>query len=860
MALNKQIHIYSVDTSAFYHENELKTHKTLNRMYVHKSELIKLKKKCKTPDETKIIIRHIKFTNKIIKNAKEKLYNKFKESTGIRALDESYLVKKNVVSVFDSTLTRTVRIPQDSLNKDIMIVQTYFFEVIEDIIIDGFIYNSEKYICLTASAGQIRTKKTVFIKESILLEYQNTLMCGLSVDIINQHGGVNINKFLAYLALCNSATDVWEDFDITKTIVVDDMETVVNGLVDFIDDITYKIDRKNMDILISHTDGCGIMLPKFKKNKMTRLPWIKGLLGIFAFNTFIKKANQNNPEKNHGLIKDIYGVEHDILAEGIEVIFTKSQFKMWKYYDSWEQYIQNYIKYNCTAGKCNEEEDKFGYAKLNYQMLQTLTDMTEQELSTIANRTKNTIVNIASDRKTMLKVFGVMDSNTNKNHLQQGLEIYPELLSDVYTKETLKQIKKSLVKDARAGKLDINGRYTFILPDLYAFCEYLFLGNKNPKGLLKDGEVFCKLYKNSPKLDCLRSPHLYREHAVRNNVIDKEKLKWFNTYGLYTSCHDLISKILQFDVDGDKSLVCADKTIIEVSERNMKEIVPLYYNMKKAEAEIVSPKSIYEGLKSAYTGGNIGLYSNDISKIWNSYDIDLDIIKILCMENNFVIDYAKTLYKPDRPSEIKSKIIKHTNVKTPHFFIYAKDKHKDKVEKINSSVVNKLNKIIPNKRINFNAANLGKFNYKILMSNPNIDIDENIVNKYNELNIKNYFNMNKEDDEINNYSFMYKDIKEQILNTNNNLIYVVDVLVKHLYKIKKSKYKTTLWECFGDVIVENIRDNVKENTILCEVCGKRVDKNSESQKYCDDCFEIHRREYKTKKQQEYRKKIKTVDK
>ena len=45
--------------------------------------------------------------------------------------------------------------------------------------------------------------------------------------------------------------------------------------------------------------------------------------------------------------------------------------------------------------------------------------------------------------------------------------------------------------------------------------------------------------------------------------------KWFVTKGLYTSSKDIISKILQFDVDGDKSLVCRNKTIIDVAKKGI---------------------------------------------------------------------------------------------------------------------------------------------------------------------------------------------------------------------------------------------------------------------------------------------------
>ena len=69
-------------------------------------------------------------------------------------------------------------------------------------------------------------------------------MCGLTVDAINAKGGNNVNKHLAYLALSNSATDEWERFNIDKTIVIEDFETMVEGTYDLIDDIDYSITRK----------------------------------------------------------------------------------------------------------------------------------------------------------------------------------------------------------------------------------------------------------------------------------------------------------------------------------------------------------------------------------------------------------------------------------------------------------------------------------------------------------------------------------------------------------------------------------------------------------------------------------------
>ena len=92
--------------------------------------------------------------------------------------------------------------------------------------------------------------------------------------------------------------------------------------------------------------------------------------------------------------------------------------------------------------------------------------------------------------------------------------------------------------------------------------------------------------------------------------------------------------------DGDKALVVQDPVIVEAAKRNTKDIVPLYYKMAKAGAQPLTKQNIYDSMILAYVGGNIGQISNDISIIWNSDKKEnrVDAVKLLCMENNFVID------------------------------------------------------------------------------------------------------------------------------------------------------------------------------------------------------------------------------
>ena len=366
--LDIQYNLYSCDTGHFYSNHEKYLHDMnckyrRERNYIN-NKLPEIEKKLKEfgysdkdirnlkndktgevniiDDSYDVVSEYLHWTRLIVhkrekaKQSKEKLLtllsNKVTQNEltdgkdHIRHIRENSLNDNNVISVFDSALSRTIGVKQDDLTDTLMVVQVYYFDVFKDISFYGFMYNGEKYKYFTSSAGQIRKKKAVFIKESIWDRIEKTIMCGLTIDKINEKGGSNVNKYLAYMALTNSATDVWDEFDIDKTIVVDDFETNVHGVFDFVDELDYSITRKTDYVPIPHTDGAGMLLPNAfgmtQKNTMVRLSWIKGLLGVFDFRKFIE-VNNYSP-----IIKDIYGKEYNIIKDDIQVIFTKSQFKM----------------------------------------------------------------------------------------------------------------------------------------------------------------------------------------------------------------------------------------------------------------------------------------------------------------------------------------------------------------------------------------------------------------------------------------------------------------------------------------------------------------------------------------------------
>ena len=900
--LDKQYNLYSVDTGHFYSNHEKYLHDMnckyrRERNYVnnklpeiekalkefgYSDDDIKKLKNDKTEEVDIIessynaVADYLKW-NDLIRHKREKakeskdklltlLSNKVAQNEltdgkdHIRCIREGSLNDNNVISVFDSALSRTIGIKQDELTDALMVVQVYYFDVFKDISFYGFTYNGEKYKYFTSSAGQIRKKKAVFIKESVWNKIEKTIMCGLTIDKINSKGGNNVNKHLAYMALSNSATDEWEEFDIDKSIVIDDFETNVYGTFDFVDETDYSITRKTDYVPIPHTDGAGMVLPSLStKNFMFRSPWVKGLLGVFDFRKFIEVNNYST------IITDIYGKEHNVIEEDIQIIFTKSQFKMAKFYDSWDEYKDAFKKYHCSAGRCNIEEDRIKNAKINYQMLQTLTNITDDEIDLLTNKSVKRISDVCSSKETMMDILGITPYNTNMTPFQKAVKMYPSLLSDTYAKDVIREVKNSLLKKYRSGKLEVTGKYTFLLPDYYAACEYWFGHIEEPKGLLDDKEVFCWLFKQYDKLDCLRSPHLYKEHAIRFNVasngygerVDQIR-EWFTTNAVYTSTHDLISKILQFDVDGDKSLVVADKDFVRIAERNMNGIVPLYYNMRKAEPTELNNKNIYAGLNAAFTGGNIGIYSNNISKIWND-DVfvtgtdeekqeAIECVKRLCCQNNFVIDFAKTLYKPEFPHEINEQISKFTNAKLPAFFEYAKDKERSQVKKRNQSFVNKIYDRIPNKPINTRGMDLGKIDYKMMMENSTIICSKEVSDLYDELNKQYRYMINMKDEYIDNLRYVACKIRDEFSKFGYSDETITDMLIEYLYGRDK-RYKQLLWFCYGQYVVNNLEKNInvkKTKVIQCIDCSEWFEvgiKDTESCR-CLTCNITHKKKIK----------------
>ncbi len=171
----------------------------------------------------------------------------------------------------------------------------------------------------------------------------------------------------------------------------------------------------------------------------------------------------------------------------------------------------------------------------------------------------------------------------------------------------------------------------------------------------------------------------------------------------------------------------------------------------------------------------------------------------------------------------------------PNFFIYAKDKTENQVEKSNDSTMNRIAAKIPTSRISY-CKTIGKFDYRMLMnlnSDFSLSQENEIIKAYDYWQNHQYL-FNTISDKVKQEDLeMYKYIRQDIINkTNKSLEYIVNTLVAILYTTRPNSTKKMLWSCFGEEIVENLKKNTKHLGKICENCGKRFIPASNSQKYC----------------------------
>lgn len=436
----------------------------------------------------------------------------------------------------------------------------------------GFSINGIKFVRFVCTAAYLRRNVVGFINEKYFKQINEILMCGLDGKLKE----TNLGKFSAYYGLFMSAVN---KVDTPRVCVIKDYESdLKDQMVDFIvtdSDGKRHIEERKKDMPMNWFDGMGLISPNMARRwqenlELDYLPsgfiirsaYLKGLVVPFDFHEFARDVAHTDK------IVDAWGVEYDI--EDIDVILTISQFKMWKAYDNWQEYLYYAEKYGHIWGvsRVNKKYDD-EYVLTNYQYLQTL-NLTKENICNLAQPTVDWINNIGTGNLeyVLLYLLGcqngdIEDIDTDdvlngvEMNFVKGIMLDPELLKDDYVKSQIYKTLKRKIKDAKIGRLWVRGNYAFQISDPYALCEWAFGMPVN--GLVGSYKMYCNFWNSraeNKEILCCRSPLVHGSEHLLRELECTDKMKYWYKYlesGIVNSVHDMsVVHCSDSDYDGDE--------------------------------------------------------------------------------------------------------------------------------------------------------------------------------------------------------------------------------------------------------------------------------------------------------------------
>lgn len=613
---------------------------------------------------------------------------------------------------------------------DIITVKMKNKQHYKDLIKNGFSINGIKFVRLVCTAAYLRRNTVGFINEKYFKQMNEILMCGLDGKLKE----TNLGKYSAYYGLFMSATN---KVTTPNVCVVNDYETELeNQKVNYITTDEFGkeiIEERTMNIPMNWADGQGLISPRMAETWMEdlglsylpsgfiiRSAYIKGLVVPFDFHKFSQDIAHTNT------IKDVWGKSYNI--DDIDVILTVSQFKMWKMYENWQDYLYYFDKYGHSWGvsRVNKENDD-EFVLTNYQYLQTL-NLSPDDIQELAQPTIDWINSIGEGdlMNVLLYLMGGRSDNDEEDAEQifsevqmdfvKALMLNPDLLKDEYVKSQILKTLKRKIKDAKIGRLWVRGNYSFQISDPYGLAQWIF--GLPVTGLLKANEMYCDFWNqrtDSKEILCSRSPLVHSsEHLIRKLVATEEMREWYQYIwsGIVNSFHDIaVINMSDSDYDGDIIFSTDNQTMINAVVPSP----PVTYAKRKAPNQKLTQHNLVINDLRGF-GSQIGQITNVASSIIGkqaNFDKDSEEwkelekrVRLMRKIQGAEIDAAKGLdkipmpkhwthkqkidYENDTEEEIKRKEFENRIVvdKKPYFMSYIypqlQQDYKDYVKKHNS--------------------------------------------------------------------------------------------------------------------------------------------------------------------------------
>lgn len=465
---------------------------------------------------------------------------------------------------------------------------------------NGFDLNGRHYVRFMVGSGQMRRNTVTFINENILGYMTEKLMCGLDDKIKT----INLAKLSAYFALSFSSV-LWVREP--RVCVIKDFNTIVpKQKVNFLKEeesgmIIHQIEK---DMELNSADGQGLISPEMAKlwaedmhlnytpcSFVVRTAFVKGNLVPFDFKEYAKE---------HGIttIKDRYGTEYNI--NDVDVLLSESQFKMAKYYSSWEGYLSYHRSYNLKWGvaRYNKEFDD-EYVLTNYQYIQVL-NLNKEEIDGLISYTADWIKNICSGNLEYALAYSIGVKNPTSgvddiinscgSLFTKAIIKNPEMLKDGFVQRKIYNSIKESIRQAKIGRIWVKGNYQFMISDPVAQCRSAL--GLSPDGLIPANCVYSNFWNtrtNSDEVVCCRSPLTHYSEVNPLKLFKSEETnKWYKYIysGMIYSIYDIsVMKFADSDFDGDIVFSTDNPYFIKGARR---EELPIIYDKQAVPTQKIT--------------------------------------------------------------------------------------------------------------------------------------------------------------------------------------------------------------------------------------------------------------------------------
>lgn len=595
-------------------------------------------------------------------------------------LKDLYTQKKNLKRQnFDDYAKKQISVINGKID-EMLFIPEYVSVVIDDIkhyrkiIKDGVYINGFKYNRLMCSAGQARVNTVILIREDFEDELKTRLKCGAKSVKITK------NKYNAYFALSSSSTYLISK---PKVFLIDDCEIEMEKKVDWISKIPLeekgkianneRVSEEFKTLLFNLFDGCGAISVEFAKKiaeelELDYIPsafcircaYVKGMVFVVDFKKF---AAELGIEK----VNDLYGDEKEI--SDIDMILTKSQFKLWNAYDSMDDYDslcdENGITWGVTKVTPKYDDNCF---RSNYQFCQAIDLMHDEDVAELCNPTVEWLNGISVDNpyQSILFLLGKICDKYNvdednifdltSDNVAKSLIVNPEMIKEEYIKSNIIMSINKKIRETYLGKLLLDGNFSVMIPDMYAFMQHAF--GQKVTGALKEFEHYSHFWNEKGKTDvvAMRSPLTWRSEVNKLNLKNNELTeKWFKylTSGIVYNvwgCDCMIHA--DSDFDGDIVATTDNPVFIRCRYDNL----PITYSKSTVDKEYINEDELYQADIQSFnsTIGQITNISTSFYELLAAYEGDLSHID----EQNEIIERLKLIRKAQGDAIDKAKGIK----------------------------------------------------------------------------------------------------------------------------------------------------------------------------------------------------------